>query len=102
MYCLVFVKIADFLRRSVLNMKLRISVTPEFWGPVSVGTVGLIKLVRERCNLGLAEAKGYIDNAVFGGEVVEIPLSEDIDAPALIHEIETLEPPAAIIAELIE
>jgi hypothetical protein len=83
-------------------MKLRISVIPELCGPVSVGTIDLIKIIRDQCNLGLAEAKAYVDDAVFGGEIVEIPLASDVDGPALIHGIETLETPATITADLIE
>jgi hypothetical protein len=46
--------------------------------------------------------KAYVDDAVFGGEIVEIPLASDVDGPALIHGIETLETPATITADLIE
>ena len=82
-------------------MKLRISVDPKFCGPVSLGTVDLIKIVRERCSFGLAEAKRYIDDAVFGGEIVDIPLPAETDGSALADEIRALETPAKISVELV-
>ena len=83
-------------------MKLRVSVDPRFCGPVSVGTVDLIKVVREHCNFGLRQAKDYIDDAVFGGEVVDIPLPNETDGEALVDEIRALETPARISVELLD
>jgi transposase InsO family protein len=42
-------------------MKLRISVSPKFCGPASIGTIDLIKVVRERCNLGLQQGGRFHD-----------------------------------------
>ena len=83
-------------------MKLRISVEPSFCGPVSLGTVDLIKIVRERCNFGLRQAKDYIDDAVFGDEVVDIPLPDETDGQTLVEEIRALETPAVISVELLD
>jgi hypothetical protein len=84
------------------KMKLRVFVDPKFCGPVSVGTVDLIKIVRKRCNFGLTEAKRYIDDAVFGGEIVDIPLPEETDGLSLVEEIRALDTPAKIVVELVD
>jgi len=89
-------------RRSVLEMKLRISVNPMLCGPVSVGTVDLIKVIREHCNFGLGQAKEYIDEAVFGGAIVDIPLPDETDGQALVDEIRGLETRAEISVQLID
>jgi ribosomal protein L7/L12 len=55
-----------------------------FCGPVSVGTVSVIKLVREHLGLGLGDAKEYVDRAVFGGERVTIPAPDVRAAERLV------------------
>ena len=82
-------------------MKLRLTVDPKFCGPVSVGTVDLIKILRDRLNLKLSEAKHYVDDAVYGGEVVDIPLTPELDGPGLVGDINSLETATMISVEII-
>lgn len=69
---------------------VHLRVEPASCGPASVGTVGLVKLVRQRFGLSLAEAKGYVGRCVFGGETVA-----PADAVAVFaSEVTALESPA--------
>jgi hypothetical protein len=81
-------------------MILRLAVESRFCGPVSVGTVSLIRLIMDRCGYGLVRSKDYVDRAVFGGETVDIPLPSDVDGEKLLLEIITLETPAIFHASL--
>lgn len=83
-------------------MKIILTVDPKFCGPVSVGTIGLIKLVQKSFDLGLAEAKSLVDKAVFGGEIVEIQIPEHCKGSEIISEIELLDSEANIQALLVE
>jgi hypothetical protein len=48
-------------------------IEADLCGPVSVGTVGVIKLLRDRLALDLRTANEYVDRCVFDGESVVIP-----------------------------
>lgn len=50
-----------------------LSIEADLCGPVSVGTVSVIQLLRAELGLGLAEACEYVNRCVFDGETVEIP-----------------------------
>ena len=77
-------------------MKLSLTVSGTLDGPVSVGTVSLIQVVRSYFGLGLVEAKMLIDRAVFGGETVEISVPEGVDIASMIQEIELIETPGDV------
>ena len=72
---------------------VHLSVEPVLWGPMSFGTVELIKVVRARFGLQLGEAKAFIDRCVFEGEVVSfaVPIEE---AKAFAREVGGLKSPA--------
>lgn len=76
---------------------LRLSVEPEFCGPFSVGTVQLIKELREHLGVGLAEAHEYVSRCV-DGEQVEITVSNE-KAELLLRAIADYPPPAKVSAE---
>lgn len=73
---------------------VRLSVEPVFCGPFSIGTVGLIKLVRERFNLSLGEAKALVDRCVFHGETVALVAPTEAEAALFVREVAALESPA--------
>lgn len=50
-----------------------LSIEADLCGPVSVGTVSVIQLLRTELDLGLNEASEYVNRCVFDGETVEIP-----------------------------
>ena len=80
---------------------IRLRVDPVFCGPVSVGTVGLIQLVRERLGLSLADAKACVDHCVFGGETVTLTAPSGQVAAAFVREVAALTTPATFHAEVI-
>ncbi|MDF7809559.1 hypothetical protein P4E94_19130 [Pontiellaceae bacterium B12219] len=71
-------------------------IKPVFSGPMSVGTIELIKLLRERLSLSLREAKTFVDSCVFDNQEISIPVPEGIDAHKIISEIQELDTPAQI------
>ena len=81
---------------------LRIRIEPTFCGPVSVGTISPIKLLRAELGIGLAEAKEYIDRCVFGGEVVDIKVESFEVARRIATKLNATPPPAKIEAEAFE
>jgi hypothetical protein len=66
------------------------SIQARLCGPVSVGTVDVIKLVQARAGLTLRAAKALVDRCVFGGETVSIPGLSRADAVALIQGLRSL------------
>jgi hypothetical protein len=75
----------------VRNIRLRID--PVFCGPVSVRTVGLIHLVRERLGLSLVEAKACVDRCVFGGEAVTLAAPTEKAAAGFVRDAAALVSP---------
>lgn len=73
---------------------VHLTVEPVFCGPVSVGTVELIKLVRERFGLSLAEAKAHVDRCVFNGETVALVAPTAEAAAAFVRQVGDLKSPA--------
>jgi len=64
--------------RSVMP-SVKLSIEAQLCGPVSVGTVDVIKAVRLHAGLTLREAKAIVDRCVFEGETVMI---EGLSGPA--------------------
>jgi hypothetical protein len=81
-------------------MNLVLKITPRFLGPASVGTVELIKLLRQQLALPLSAAKGFVDRCVFDGETVVIPLPDSVDSAGLLNAIKSLDTPAVIDASI--
>ena len=73
---------------------VHLNVEPVFSGPASVGTVELVKLVRERFGVSLAEAKAHVDRCVFDGETVALVAPSDEAAALFAREVGVLESPA--------
>jgi hypothetical protein len=69
---------------------VRLSIQPELCGPVSVGTVVVIRLVSQHANLSLAEAMKLVDRCVFDGETVSIPTPSSDAAAALVRALASL------------
>ena len=67
-------------------MKLRISIpNPMRSGPVSCGTVGVIKAAREHLGLSLKEAKVAVDECVFGSGSIVLDVSESVDVHCFLE-----------------
>jgi hypothetical protein len=79
---------------------VHLRIEPVFCGPVSVGTVGLIKLVRERFGLSLTDAKSAVDRCVFDSETVVICTPTYDVALLFVQEVAALHSPARFHVEL--
>jgi ribosomal protein L7/L12 len=79
---------------------IQLRIDPVFCGPVSVGTVGVIKLLRQHLGVSLAEAKGYVDRCI-EGETVRITMETREAATDLVRKAAALETPATIHVEII-
>ena len=82
-------------------MKLVFAISGTLEGPVSIGTVSLIKLFQRCLGLGLANSKSLVDRAVFGGETVEVQIPEGTDIQGMLDDIKKIETPGEIIAVVI-
>ena len=80
---------------------LRLRIEPVFLGPASVGTVTIVKTLREALHIGLAEAKELVDRAVFGGETVDIPVDNLEAAQALAALLNQTTPPPRVEAHVL-
>ena len=80
---------------------LRICIEPEFCGPVSVGTIAPVKVLREELGIRLGEAKEHIDRCVFGGETVDIEIESVELARSIADKLNATPPPAKVRAEVV-
>jgi len=62
-------------------------------GPMSIGTVAVIRAIQKHLGLTLAEANDCVDRCVFEGEQVTLRAPTQLAAEALLAEFERL--PAA-------
>lgn len=67
-----------------------LSIQARLYGPVSLGTVDVIKAVQAHAGLGLGDAKALVDRCVFDGETVTIPGLSDTSASALVDALRSL------------
>ncbi len=63
---------------------VKLSIQARLCGPVSVGTVDVVKAVHLHAGLTLPEAKALVDRCVFEGETVTIDGLSDLAANALV------------------
>ena len=63
---------------------ISVSIEADLCGPVSVGTVGVIKALISHLGIGLTDAEALIDRCVFNGERVEIAAPSREAAEALL------------------
>jgi hypothetical protein len=74
--------------KSAVSVVLRIE--PELCGPISIGTVSVIRLVSEHLELSLSGAMRYVDRCVFEGEQVHIPAPSEVAAENFVVAIREL------------
>jgi hypothetical protein len=74
--------------KSGVSVVLRIE--PELCGPISIGTVSVIRLVAKHLELSLSVAMRYVDRCVFEGEQVHIPAPSDVAAEGFVVAIRAL------------
>ncbi len=66
---------------------IRFKAQPQLCGPVSVGTIEAIKVLRDGLNLTLAEAKAAIDSAVFDEQVGRILAKTERQAHVIARQL---------------
>ncbi len=69
---------------------VRLSIQPELCGPVSVGTVRVIRLVSQHACLSIADATEIVDRCVFDGETASIPMPSPENAAELVRALRSL------------
>ena len=79
---------------------IHLRIEPVFCGPASVGTVELIKVLRDRFELSLPEAKAYVDRCVFNGETVALVASTHEAAAEFAREVNAVASPARFHVEI--
>jgi hypothetical protein len=82
-------------------VKLELSVKDTLEGPISIGTVTLIRVIQKNFGLGLAEAKNLIDKAVFGGETIEVVIPNGLNVERMISEIAQIETSGEICTKVL-
>lgn len=77
---------------------VRLSIEPDLCGPVSVGTLGVIRVLERTLELSLSEALRYVNRSVFDGETVRIPAPSSAAAIACVAELDALRTGASVQA----
>ncbi len=63
---------------------LELSIEAELCGPISVGTVAVVRALIEHSGLPLADAVALVDRCTFAGERVTVQLPSPAAAQALL------------------
>ncbi|MBK7580025.1 MAG: hypothetical protein IPI67_07435 [Myxococcales bacterium] len=82
--------------RSVVTLRIE----PDLCGPVSVGTVAVIRTLMSHLGLSLGEALAHVNHAVFDGEHVTIESPSREAAQACVSALSKLQTPAVVHAEV--
>lgn len=72
---------------------LELSIEGEFCGPISMGTVAVIRALMSHCGLKLEVAVALVDRCTFSGEAVSVPMPSLSAAEALLATLQRV--PAA-------
>jgi hypothetical protein len=56
---------------------LRLAIDAELCGPISIGTVKVIRMLSRHLGVSLREANAVVDRCVFEGEAVDVATSRD-------------------------
>jgi catechol 2,3-dioxygenase-like lactoylglutathione lyase family enzyme len=79
---------ARYVWRAEFDMpSVKLSIQARLCGPVSLGTVDVIKIVRAHADLTLGEAKALVDRCVFDSETVAITGLSDLAANSLVADL---------------
>ena len=69
---------------------IELNIEADLCGPISVGTVGIIRALMTHLALSLPDAVAVVDRCAFGGESVTLPAPSSADAEALISALQQL------------
>jgi hypothetical protein len=70
-----------------------LSIEADLCGPMSIGTVAVIRAIAKHLGLSLAQANEFVDRCVFEGQKITLPAATRAQAEALLAEFAQL--PAA-------
>jgi hypothetical protein len=79
---------------------VHLRIEPDLCGPVSVGTVRVIRLLCDCLALSLSDAVGYVNRAVFDGETVSIATPSAEAAERFLRDARALRTPAKLHVRL--
>jgi hypothetical protein len=79
---------------------IALTIVGAFCGPMSIGTVAVIRAIEQHLGLPLAEANEFVDRCVFGGEKVLLPAPTRAAAEALLAAFGRLPAAARIHASI--
>ena len=77
-----------------------LSIEGDFCGPMSIGTVAVIRALQKHLDLSLAEASGFVERCVFEGEQLSLRAPTRSAAEALLAEFARLPAAARIRASI--
>jgi hypothetical protein len=63
---------------------LELTIEAELCGPISMGTVAVVRALMEHSGLSLEAAVAIVDRCAFAGERVSVPLPSNSAAQALL------------------
>ncbi|MCC6903526.1 MAG: hypothetical protein IT377_31450 [Polyangiaceae bacterium] len=78
------------MRQEPLMVTVVLSIEPDLCGPVSVGTVRVIRTLEQSLGLCLADALAVVNRAVFDGETVHVPAPDAEAARRCVAALATL------------
>ncbi|HYQ40724.1 MAG TPA: hypothetical protein VER11_02110 [Polyangiaceae bacterium] len=81
-------------------IRLMLTIEGECCGPMSIGTVAVIRALQKHLGLSLAESSECVERCVFEGEQVTLSAPTRAAAHALLAEFERLPAAARIHAHL--
>lgn len=84
-----------------MSSYVRITINGKFCGPISVGSIAIIQLLREHAGHTLTEAKEIVDRCVFEGETVDVLMPSPKAAHMLIQSLKLLPANPVVIASIL-
>lgn len=67
--------------------RIVLTIEADLCGPMSIGTVAVIRALSKHLDLALSEANEFVDRCVFDGETVTLPAPTRARAEALLSEL---------------
>ncbi len=81
---------------------IELTIEPEFCGPISMGTVAVIRALMTHSGLPLEAAVALVDRCTFAGERVAVPTPSQSAAAALLAALRQVPAASRISASLAE
>jgi len=79
---------------------IEMTIEPDLCGPISVGTVAVVRALMTHAGVALEAAVALVDRCTFGGERVTVPVPSSAGARALLDALRQLPAASRISAAL--